>query len=156
MDVGCLLGGSGFLMSKANKKGSTYLFDTFSGFENDDGLHKKNTFFFDDIKFVSKNIKKFKLKNTHVKKLQFPKKLGFNLKKIKLCHIDVNTYKETKNVFLFVNDRIIKGGIIIFDDYGIWGVDGIKNFINQIYPKFKKNYYFLKNYMGQCLLIKKY
>ena len=29
LDIGCLLGGAGFLMSKANIKGSTYLFDTF-------------------------------------------------------------------------------------------------------------------------------
>ena len=27
---------------------------------------------------------------------------------------------------------MIKGGIIIFDDFGIWGVDGIKKFIYKI------------------------
>ena len=29
LDVGCMYGGAGFAMSKANKVGSTYLFDTF-------------------------------------------------------------------------------------------------------------------------------
>ena len=31
-------------MSKSNLKGKTYLFDTFSGFKKDDGLHKKEVF----------------------------------------------------------------------------------------------------------------
>ena len=29
LDIGCLLGGSGFIMSKRNKTGNTYLFDSF-------------------------------------------------------------------------------------------------------------------------------
>ena len=50
---------------------------------------------------------------------------------------------------------MIKGGIIIFDDFGIWGVDGIKKFIYKIEKRYSINYYFFKNYMGQCILIKK-
>ena len=45
--------------------------------------------------------------------------------------------------------------MVIFDDFGIWGVDGIKKYIYKIYPQFKKKYYFLFNYMGQCILTKK-
>ena len=155
LDIGCLLGGAGFLMSKANKKGSTLLFDTFSGFKQDDGLHKKETFYFDDVSFVKKKIKRLKLKKISVYKCYFPKKLTISINKIKLCHIDVNTFKDTKNIFEFVDKKIINGGIIIFDDFGIWGVDGIKNYIYEIQPKFKKKYLFIKNYMGQCILIKK-
>tara|TARA_B100000282_G_C31707849_1_gene479608 strand:- start:297 stop:1049 length:753 start_codon:yes stop_codon:yes gene_type:complete len=155
LDVGCLLGGAGFLMNKANKTGKTFLFDTFSGFKKDDGLHKKDTFFFNDISFVKKNISKLKLKKISVHKSYFPKGLKFPVHKIKLCHIDVNTYTSTKEVFEYVDKRLIRSGIIIFDDFGIWGVDGIKKYIYKIYPKFKKRYHFLFNYMGQCILIKK-
>ena len=155
LDVGCLLGGAGFLMNKANKTGKTFLFDTFSGFKKDDGLHKKDTFFFNDISFVKKNISKLKLKKISVHKSYFPKGLKFSVHKIKLCHIDVNTYTSTKEVFEYVDKRLIRSGIIIFDDFGIWGVDGIKKYIYKIYPKFKKRYHFLFNYMGQCILIKK-
>ena len=66
LDIGCLLGGAGFLMNKANQTGKTYLIDTFSGFKKDDGLHKKDTFFFNDISFVKKNISKLKLKKISV------------------------------------------------------------------------------------------
>ena len=48
----------------------------------------------------------------------------------------------------------IKGGVIIFDDYGIYGVDGIKKFINEITRKNKKDFSFIYNFMGQCILIK--
>ena len=48
------MGGAGFLMSKKNKKGNTYLFDTFSGFKRDDGLHKKDIFYYDEIETVKK------------------------------------------------------------------------------------------------------
>ena len=155
LDVGCLLGGAGFLMSKANIKGRTFLFDTFSGFKKNDGIHKKETFYFDDISLVKKNIIKLKLKKISVHKSHFPRKLKFPINKVKLCHIDVNTYESTKEVFEFVDQKLIKGGIVIFDDFGIWGVDGIKKYIYKIYPKFKKKYYFLFNYMGQCILTKK-
>ena len=156
LDIGCLLGGAGFLMNKANQTGKTYLFDTFSGFKKNDGLHKKETFYFNDISFVKKNILRLKLKKITVHKSHFPKNLNFSINKIKLCHIDVNTYESTKDVFEYVDKKIIKGGIIIFDDFGIWGVDGIKKYIYKIYPKFKYRYYFLFNYMGQCILTKKY
>ena len=155
LDIGCLLGGSGFLMSKRNKKGNTYLFDSFSGFKKNDGIHKKEIFYFDDIVFVEKKIKELKLSNTYVFKSYFPKKITVNIKKIKLCHVDVNTYNDTKKIFNFIRNKIITGGIIIFDDFGIWGVDGIKKFIYMIEKKYSKEYYFIKNYMGQCILIKR-
>ena len=155
LDIGCLLGGSGFIMSKKNLKGKTYLFDSFSGFKKDDGIHKKNIFYYDDINFVKKSIKSLRLTNTQVFKAYFPKNINMTIKKVKLCHIDVNTYEDTKNVFNFIRNKMISGGIIIFDDFGIWGVDGIKKFIYKIENRYNKDFYFFKNYMGQCILIKK-
>jgi O-methyltransferase len=156
LDIGCLLGGAGFLMNKANQNGATYLFDTFSGFKKDDGIHKKKIFYFDDISSVKKNIKKLKLNKITVHKSHFPKNLKLKINKIKLCHIDVNTYESTKEVFEYVDKKLIKGGVIIFDDFGIWGVNGIKKYIYEIHPNLEQKYYFMFNYMGQCILTKKY
>ena len=155
LDIGCLLGGAGFIMSKSNIKGNIYLFDTFSGFKKDDGLHKKEVFKFADISLVKKKIKSLKLKNTEVFKSYFPNNLPFKINNIKVCHIDVNTYVDTKKIFYFIEKKVVKNGIIIFDDYGIWGVDGIKKFISSIEKKYSKKFIFIKNYMGQCILIKK-
>ena len=155
IDVGCLMGGSGFILSKNNKKGNVLLFDSFDGFKKDDGLHKKKIFFFNDINLVKKNIKKLKLKKTYVEKTYFPKNIKRKISKIKICHLDVNTYNDTKKAFKWIEKKMVKNGVIIFDDFGIWGVDGIKKFIYSIEKEKSKKYLFIKNYFGQCILIKK-
>ncbi len=135
LDIGCLMGGAGFIMSKINLKGNTYLFDSFSGFKKNDGLHKKDIFVYNDINLIKKNIKKLKLKRINIFKAYFPKNINIKINRVKLCHIDVNTYYDTKQIFNFLKKKIIKGGIVIFDDFGIWGVDGIKKFIYEIEKK---------------------
>ena len=81
LDIGCLLGGSGFIMSKINKNSSTHLFDSFEGFSKDDGLHKKDIFYYDDIDFVKQNIIKLNLKKTFVHKCYFPSGIKIKIKK---------------------------------------------------------------------------
>ncbi len=157
LEIGCLEGGAGFTMSKASQNGNTYLFDTFEGFESEERFHTKDHFVFENISEVKDNIKQLKLKKTKVIKSIFPKNLKKNLylKKIKLCHIDVNVYKATKQSFEYVEKRLIKGGVIVFDDYGIYGADSVKKFISQISKSRKKKFTFVYNFMGQCILIKK-
>jgi len=157
LDVGCMYGGAGFAMSKANKAGSTYLFDTFEGFKTEEIYHKKEHFVYKDIDEIKRNINKFSLKKTKVFKCYFPNniKKNLNLKKIKLCHIDVNVYISTKKTFQYVEKRMIKGGVIIFDDYGIHGVESVKKFISKISKSHKNSFSFIYNFMGQCILIKK-
>jgi len=38
--------------------------------------------------------------------------------RISLLHIDVDVYEPTQNILVQVYDRIVRGGIIILDDYG--------------------------------------
>ncbi len=157
-DVGCMEGGAGFIMSKANKKGFVYLFDTFEGFLEEGKYHKrKKHFVYEDIQTVKKNLKQFMLKNTKVFKCKFPLGISPSIKnkKIKLCHIDVNTHRSTKNAFNFVRNRMVKGGAIVFDDYGVYTADNIKKYVKLISKKHKKDFSFIYNYMGQCILIKK-
>ncbi len=153
LDIGCLNGGSGFILSRADTKNKVKLFDTFEGHPIEDQTQKKNMFVGNYPEIV-KNIKRFNLKNILVFKSRFPKNIK-NIKKIKLCHIDINLYYETKNAFYYVDKYLIKNGVIIFDDYGIWKADGIKKFIHQLEKKYQKKYHFIYNYMGQCILIKK-
>ena len=157
LDIGCMQGGAGFILSKINNKGFTYLIDTFEGFVEEEKYHKKKHFIYKEIDMVKKKIKVLKLRKTKVYKKNFPYNLGksFNKKRFKVCHIDVNTYKSTKNTFNYIKNKMIKGGVIIFDDYGIYSTDGIKKFIKEISNKQTKNYTFVYNFMGQCILIKK-
>ena len=156
LDVGCMRGGVGMMMSKINQKGNTYLIDTFSGFKEEEKYHKKNIFVFTGIAELKKNIRNLRLKKIKILQQKFPNKEKLkSIKNIKLCHIDVNTYKSTKNSYNYVKNKVIKGGFIIFDDYGIFGVEQVAKFVNQIKLKDKKKFFFINNYMGQCILIKK-
>ena len=157
LDIGCLKGGAGYAMAKVNKKGTTYLIDTFKGLVENENYHKKEHFVFQDINFVKNKIKSLKLKNTRVIKANFPKNIGksFKRKRFKLCHVDVNTYKATKLSFEFIRKKIVKNGVIIFDDYGIHSTQGLKKYVDSIIKKYKNEFSFINNYMGQCILIKK-
>ena len=156
LDIGCLKGGAGFVMSYANQKGKVHLVDSFEGIIENEKYHKKDHFIFKNIEFVKNKIKDLKLENTFVHRGIFPKmfKKRTLSNKIKLCHIDVNTFQSTKKTFGYVERKLVKNGIIVFDDYGIFSVNGVKKFVDQLI-KSNKNFIFINNYMGQCILIKK-
>lgn len=167
LDIGTMKGGSGFLLSSANKKGKTLLIDTFEGYKDkrlhilDKNIEKSfknrlSNFIYSDIDQVKKNVKKFSLKNTFVLKNFFPKNFHklYRLKKVKLCHIDCNTYDSVLNSFRFVDKKMVKGGYIIFDDYGIPGNISVEKVINKIKKDYKKKYIFFENYNSQIILLK--
>ncbi len=157
-DIGCMKGGAGILMSVANKNKSskTFFIDTFEGFAQTVGDHKKNeTFVYKNTDELKRNIKNYNINNFKILKSRFPK--NFNFKgKIKLCHLDINVFKDTVKSFIEIDKYLIKGGIVVFDDYGIFKVNDIINAIkNLIKKKYDKKYHIIYNYMGQCIMIKK-
>ena len=156
LDIGCMEGGVGLLLSQNNLKGRTIMIDTFDGFFDREKLHTGEVFKYEGIEDLKKIIEKLRLKNTFVYKKFFPKDVShIKIKKIKLCHIDVNTYNSTKNSFNYVKNKMVKNGFIIFDDYGMYGVEKVTKLINQITKKDKKYFNIFFNYFGQCILVKK-
>ena len=87
----------------------------------------QNIFIFQNLKIINKTKNKLKLKNTKILKGIFPDNFTYKFKnyKFKLCHLDVNTFLSTKSFYFL--EKIVKGGIIVFDDYGIYGADGVKS-----------------------------
>ena len=155
LDIGCCEGGSGFIMSKINEAGNIYLIDTFAGLIDEDKNYKKTDMVFTNTKLIERNIKKFNLKRIKISKCHFPKNFKYKITKIKISHIDVNTYVSTKNSFFFVDKKLIKGGVIIFDDYGIYTNRNIIKFIKKYEEIILKKYTIVYNFVGQCILIKK-
>jgi hypothetical protein len=56
---------------------------------------------------------------------------------IALLHIDVDVYEATKACLEYLYERVVKGGIIMFDDYG--QVDGATQAINEFINSTGKN-----------------
>ena len=68
-DIGCMKGGAGILMTKANKnsQSKTLFIDTFDGFAKTSGEHKKNkTFVYEKTDELKNNLKKYKIKNCKI------------------------------------------------------------------------------------------
>ena len=66
LDIGCMGGGVGLLLSQNNKKGRTLLFYTFDGFLDKENLHKGEVFKYDGLEDVKMMINKLTLQNTCV------------------------------------------------------------------------------------------
>ena len=71
----------------------------------------------DDIFEISKIVNR----KIHVVEGIFPESFhNINIKKnISMAHIDVDTYISAKNSFEFISEKLLPGGLIILDDYGV-------------------------------------
>lgn len=61
---------------------------------------------------------------------------------IALLHIDVDVYEATKACLDYLYERVVKGGIIVFDDYG--QVDGATRAINEFIKSLGKDNNFIQ------------
>jgi O-methyltransferase len=70
----------------------------------------------------------------------------------KLCHIDVDVYLSAKETQDWIWDKLIFGGIIIFDDYGFSSTDGITNLVNE--QQNLEDRIIIHNLNGHAIMIK--
>jgi O-methyltransferase len=68
------------------------------------------------------------------------------------CHIDVDTYLSAKDVFEWVSPRLSLHGLVVFDDYGTWGCEGVTELVSEIAkdPRF----FLFQNLNGHAVLMK--
>ncbi len=51
--------------------------------------------------------------------------------RFRLVHVDVDVYQSAKDVMARIWDRIVPGGIVVYDDYGFKGCEGITRYVNE-------------------------
>ena len=163
IQIGVWRGGSGCLLAKKSKldnnSSTVYLCDTFEGVVK---AGEKDEFYTggehaDTSKETVENLaQKLSLDNVKILKGIFPDDTGHSIEHARfgLCHIDVDSYDSAKDILDWIWDKMVINGIIVFDDYGIFSVFGVKKFVDKI-MKNNKDFLFINNYMGQCILIKK-
>lgn len=119
-EVGVYKGGSAKIICLVKCGKPFHLFDTFSGLPAVDRLIDPDFFYkglyaasFDEVK---KYLKKYK--NIYIHKGLFPKTAdSIKNKKFSFVHLDVDTYKSTKDCLNFFYPRMNRGGIILTHDY---------------------------------------
>jgi hypothetical protein len=161
IEVGVWRGGTGALIAKQAElcgiKSTVYLCDTFTGVvkagKNDSsyngGEHADTS-----KETVEKLIEKMELKNTKILVGIFPDDTEMYVKdkKFRFCHIDVDVYQSAKDIVEWIWTKLSIGGLLVFDDYGFKGCDGITKFVNE--ERNKKNCNVIHNLNGHGIIIK--
>jgi hypothetical protein len=160
------------LIEKFNLKKNIYGFDTFEGmvepsfydvnYNNksakkmfDEHKKKKIGFAMCSLEEVRKNI----IKNTNVDnillikgKVESTLKIKKNLpKKISILRLDTDFYESTKIELEILFPKLVKGGVLIIDDYGFW--KGSKKAVDEYFGNYRQFLHYIDH---SCrLLIKK-
>lgn len=72
---------------------------------------------------------------------------------LRFVHVDVDVYQSAKDVVEWCYDRIVPGGIVVFDDYGFSYTDGVTKLCEE-YER-DDRFVFLANVNGHGVLIKR-
>ena len=159
-EIGVWRGGTAAILCAANhavRPGeSVHLFDTFSGVVKADSasdtLYKGGEHSDASESEVSALLSENGLSNFEIHRGVFPDDSGMFLPStIRLCHIDVDTYHSAKDCMTFVWPRVACGGMLIFDDYGFWGCEGVTKLLNAEAPS---DSLLIHNLNGHGILIK--
>lgn len=143
-EVGVFKGGSAEIIARnKHPKKKLYLFDTFNGMPevnpNKDNQHKKGDFNKTSYDKIKKKFENYQ--NVFVCKGIFPKENNNVVKKenFSFVHIDVDIYQSYKDCLEFFYPRMIKGGIMVFDDYGAKSCEGAKLAIDEFFTDKPEN-----------------
>ncbi len=71
---------------------------------------------------------------------------------IRFCHIDVDVYQSARDILEWVWPRIAVGGIVVFDDYGFYGCEGVTALVNEV--RVLTDRIFIHNLNGHGILIR--
>ncbi len=161
IEVGVWKGASSIIIAQALKKlkskSKFYMCDTFCGVvksSNKDTIYKNGEHSDTSLELVQNKIDKFNFKNIKVLKGIFPEETSkfIKSKTIKFIHIDVDVYNSAKDIVNWVWPKLVKNGIIVFDDYGSRRCSGITKYVNKL--KKEKDKFVFYNLNGQAIVIK--
>ena len=70
----------------------------------------------------------------------------------KFCHVDVDVYQSAKETTEWVWGRLVPGGIIVYDDYGFFGCDGVRTYVDA--QRGRTDLVVLYNLNGHAVIVK--
>jgi O-methyltransferase len=141
LEVGVWRGGTGALMAKraqlATAQGLVYLCDTFEGVVkagSDDAFYKGGEHSDTTQRIVEGLVQSLNLNNVRILKGIFPDDTAHLVDsgaRFRLCHIDVDVYSSARDVMTWVWERMVPGGMVVYDDYGFSACKGITKYVNE-------------------------
>ena len=158
LEVGVWRGGSGALLAQAVKDSGkkVFLADTFSGVVKAgerDTNYKGGEHADTSIEIVSALMESLSIRNIKLLKGIFPEETQHLIEgKISMLHCDVDVYSSTKDIVEWCLPRLSVGSVIIFDDYGFFGCEGVTAFCDEF--RCRNEFRFIHNLNGHAVFIK--
>jgi O-methyltransferase len=161
LEVGVWRGGTGCLMARRAEllgtPAAVYLCDTFRGVvkagASDRGYSGGEHA--DTSEATVRDLAgRFGLDNIKILCGTFPEETGHLVANasFRLCHIDVDVYDSGRAILGWVWPRLVRGGIVVFDDYGFLSTGGITRLVNE--ERSKSDRLMLHNLNGHAALVK--
>ncbi len=162
IEIGVWRGGTGALIAKQAKnfgiRDSVFLCDTFSGVVKagvNDSVYKNGEHADTSLQTVEELIlKRMNLDNVELLAGIFPEQTGHLIEglQFRFCHIDVDVYQSAKDIVEWIWNKMVPGGIIVYDDYGFSGCTGITKFVNE--QIMIKDRFIIHNLNGHAIIVK--
>lgn len=141
LEVGVWRGGSAAILgsrSDALADCKLWLADTFSGVpwlpNSKDTIYQGGEHADTTVSEVKALLTKCDVKNYQIICGIFPQDapLALDSRKFRFVHIDVDSYESAAQVFRWVWPRVAVGGVVVFDDYGFWGCEGVTAYVEEL------------------------
>ncbi len=163
LEVGVWRGGTAAVIAQRLKdrgaKLPFYIADTFTGVakaSDNDPFYTGNEHADTSQKIVEELLNnKIGYKNVQILKGIFPEDsqhLVPATDKFSLCHIDVDVHDSARDIVDWIWDKLIVGGIIVFDDYGFHTCSGIARYVEA--QRHKTDRVVIHNLNGHAVIIK--
>jgi O-methyltransferase len=161
LEVGVWRGGSGCLIAaqseRSGSKARVYLCDTFSGVVRagtEDPIYSGGEHADTSPELVRSLARHLGLDNVEILVGEFPDASAAAIedRQFKLCHLDVDVYGSTKASAEWIWPRLVEGGVIVVDDYGGDGMDGVQRAVDEVAAE--RSCRMVYNLNGHALLVK--
>jgi O-methyltransferase len=159
LEVGVWRGGTGAILAKATERTrrTVYLADTFRGVVKagaSDPSYAGGEHADASESAVRWLMSELSLRNVEILTGVFPDDTGSRVRgPIALLHCDVDVYESTKDIIDWALPRLAIDGVIVFDDYGFRGTEGVTRFVNEL--RSREDFLFLHNLNGHAVLIRR-
>jgi O-methyltransferase len=140
IEIGVWRGGTGALIAQKaalhNSGKKIYLCDTFKGVVKASGKdpHYYGGEHADTSRpIVESLLASLRLNNVRILEGIFPDETSHLVadEQFAFCHIDVDVYESAKDIVTWMWPRMLVGGVIVYDDYGFFGCEGITSFVEE-------------------------
>ncbi len=169
LEVGVWRGGTGALLAaraagradayNGNGFGSkrVFLADTFTGVVKAgerDTYYRGGEHADTSLEAVRELLAELDLTNVELLRGVFPEDTAERIshRRFSLVHVDVDVYQSARDTVEWAWPRLTLGGVVVFDDYGFYGCEGVTELVDEVYDR--PDRLVMHNLNGQAVVTK--